>query len=201
MDTFRFLYTPAAVQHERAPRSCPPVTPFGMDFCRTSAPFVPGSFFMPMPLHFQTHSATPALAPPPSAPMHSYFSGIPPYLDSPRVSMLTERLFGRSLVSPTQSPEDFKESMAAVKDDEVTSSETPPQSTTSEPINRSRRCNKDAIFESAAKLLFMAVKWAKSVPSFASLPMDDRSILIRESWADLFVLTCAQWNFVDLSKL
>lgn len=122
-------------------------------------------------------------------------------MDTPRISLLTERLFGRSLLSPIQSPEELKESLALVKDDEVTSTEAPQSSSISDSMARhSRRCNKDAIFESAAKLLFMAVKWAKLVPSFSNLPLDDRIILIRESWADLFVLTCAQWNFVESSE-
>lgn len=158
---------------------------------------------MPLPLHFQTHSGA-AVPTQPSAAIHTYFSSLPvapPYLDpSPRVSLLSERLFGRTLLSPLQSPDEFKESLALVKDDEVTSSETPQSSLSDSLARTSRRCNKDAIFESAAKLLFMAVKWAKSVPSFASLPLDDRTILIRDSWADLFVLTCAQWNFADSSE-
>lgn len=178
-----------------------------MDFCRSpsATPFAPGSFFMPLPLHFQTHSGAAAVPPQPSAAIHTYFSSLPvapPYLDpSPRVGLLIERLFGRTLLSPLQSPDEFKESLSLVPgDDEVTSSETPQFSLSDSLARTSRRCNKDAIFESAAKLLFMAVKWAKSVPSFASLPLDDRTILIRDSWADLFVLTCAQWNFSDSSE-
>lgn len=187
-----------AVQHERAPRSCAPMSSFGMDFGRPSA-FAPGSFFMPLPIHFQAHSASnPAIA---SPPLHTYFAGSPaaPYIDtSSRVSLLSERLFGRMLLSPTGSGsvEEFKESLAIAKEDEVTSSEAP------ESVSQAHtRYNKDAIFESAAKLLFMAVKFAKNIPSFSNLPLDDRTILIKESWADLFVLTCAQWNFVETSEL
>jgi hypothetical protein len=32
----------------------------------------------------------------------------------------------------------------------------------------------DNIYETAARLLFMAVKWAKSLPSFAGLPFRDQ---------------------------
>ncbi|KAL1490404.1 hypothetical protein ABEB36_013109 [Hypothenemus hampei] len=49
------------------------------------------------------------------------------------------------------------------------------------------------IYESAAKLLFLAIKWAKTIPSFLRLSLRDQSILLEESWSDLFVLTAAQW--------
>lgn len=153
---------------------------------------------MPLPIHFQAHSGSNQAMT--SPPLHTYFAGSPaaPYIDtSSRVSLLSERLFGRILLSPTGSGsvEEFKESLAIAKEDEVTSSEAP------ESVSQAhKRYNKDAIFESAAKLLFMAVKFAKSIPSFSNLPLDDRTILIKESWADLFVLTCAQWNFVETSE-
>ncbi|KAF2899528.1 hypothetical protein ILUMI_06644, partial [Ignelater luminosus] len=49
------------------------------------------------------------------------------------------------------------------------------------------------IYESAAKLLFLAVKWARTIPSFLQLSYRDQSILLEESWSELFVLTAAQW--------
>ncbi|XP_011297878.1 nuclear receptor subfamily 2 group E member 1-like [Fopius arisanus] len=51
------------------------------------------------------------------------------------------------------------------------------------------------VYESAAKLLFLAVKWARSIPSFLELSFRDQAILLEESWSELFVLTAAQWNF------
>ena len=36
----------------------------------------------------------------------------------------------------------------------------------------------DNVYETAARLLFMAVKWAKSLPSFAGLPFRDQVITI-----------------------
>ena len=50
------------------------------------------------------------------------------------------------------------------------------------------------IYEIAAKLLFMSVKWAKSVPSFLSLPLSDQTVLLEESWAQLFLLKISQWS-------
>ncbi|KAJ8917509.1 hypothetical protein NQ315_005558 [Exocentrus adspersus] len=49
------------------------------------------------------------------------------------------------------------------------------------------------IYESAAKLLFLAIKWARTIPSFLQLSYRDQSILLEESWSELFVLTAAQW--------
>ncbi|XP_066141753.1 nuclear receptor subfamily 2 group E member 1-like isoform X3 [Euwallacea fornicatus] len=48
-------------------------------------------------------------------------------------------------------------------------------------------------YESAAKLLFLAIKWAKTIPSFLRLSLRDQSILLEESWRELFILTAAQW--------
>ena len=50
------------------------------------------------------------------------------------------------------------------------------------------------VYEIAAKLLFMSVKWAKSVPSFLSLPLSDQTVLLEESWAQLFLLNMSQWS-------
>ncbi|XP_033212486.1 nuclear receptor subfamily 2 group E member 1-like [Belonocnema kinseyi] len=51
------------------------------------------------------------------------------------------------------------------------------------------------VYELAAKLLFLAVKWPRSISSFLQLSYRDQAILIEESWSELFVLTAAQWNF------
>ena len=52
----------------------------------------------------------------------------------------------------------------------------------------------ESICESAARLLFMNVRWAKSVPAFTSLPARDQVILLEESWRELFVLGAAQFT-------
>ncbi|XP_046634936.1 photoreceptor-specific nuclear receptor-like isoform X2 [Daphnia pulicaria] len=51
----------------------------------------------------------------------------------------------------------------------------------------------DNIYETAARLLFMAVKWAKSLPSFAGLPFRDQVILLEESWSELFLICAIQF--------
>ncbi len=51
----------------------------------------------------------------------------------------------------------------------------------------------ETVYETSARLLFMAVKWAKNLPSFASLAFRDQVILLEESWAALFLLNAIQW--------
>ncbi|XP_059166791.1 nuclear receptor subfamily 2 group E member 1-like [Physella acuta] len=54
--------------------------------------------------------------------------------------------------------------------------------------------NPEAICEAAARLLFMSVKWTKSVPAFVTLPFRDQVLLLEESWRELFVLGAAQFQ-------
>ncbi|KAK0084497.1 hypothetical protein PV325_006919 [Microctonus aethiopoides] len=53
--------------------------------------------------------------------------------------------------------------------------------------------NTETVYETSARLLFMAVKWAKNLPSFASLPFRDQVILLEEAWSELFLLNAVQW--------
>ncbi|XP_050395148.1 nuclear receptor subfamily 2 group E member 1-like [Patella vulgata] len=50
------------------------------------------------------------------------------------------------------------------------------------------------VFETAARLLFMSVKWARNIPSFLQLPFRDQAILLEESWSELFILSASQWS-------
>ena len=52
----------------------------------------------------------------------------------------------------------------------------------------------DSICETAARILFMTIKWTKSIPAFVGLPHRDQLILIEESWRDLFILSLAQFR-------
>lgn len=74
-------------------------------------------------------------------------------------------------------------------DDVVTSSEV-----SSTVPNAVIPLQKEAIYESAAKILFLAVNWARSLPSFNQLPLRDQTLLLEDSWAELFVLTASQWG-------
>ena len=51
-----------------------------------------------------------------------------------------------------------------------------------------------SVYESAAKILFVSIKWVKSVPSFVSLPPSDQLLLLEAAWSTIFVINIAQWN-------
>ncbi len=58
-----------------------------------------------------------------------------------------------------------------------------------------------SLYERAAKLLFMCVGWARSIPSFVSLSPTDQTALLEEAWAPLFVVAMAQfWPDFDESE-
>ncbi|XP_011690413.1 PREDICTED: orphan steroid hormone receptor 2 isoform X2 [Wasmannia auropunctata] len=48
------------------------------------------------------------------------------------------------------------------------------------------------ICESAARLLFLSVHWARGIPAFQALPSDVQITLVRSSWGQLFTLGLAQ---------
>jgi hypothetical protein len=61
--------------------------------------------------------------------------------------------------------------------------------------------NLENVYEAAARLLFMSVKWSRNIPSFLQLPFRDQAILLEESWSELFVLSAAQWSLpIDVGK-
>ncbi|KAH0619940.1 hypothetical protein JD844_014385 [Phrynosoma platyrhinos] len=54
--------------------------------------------------------------------------------------------------------------------------------------------NPESVYETSARLLFMAVKWAKNLPVFSNLPFRDQVILLEEAWSELFLLCAIQWS-------
>ena len=50
----------------------------------------------------------------------------------------------------------------------------------------------DNICELAARLLFSAVEWARNIPFFPDLGVQDQVALLRLSWKELFILNTAQ---------
>ncbi|XP_072594230.1 photoreceptor-specific nuclear receptor [Vulpes vulpes] len=64
----------------------------------------------------------------------------------------------------------------------------------SSPYSSSPPCGLDSIQETSARLLFMAVKWAKNLPVFSNLPFRDQVILLEEAWSELFLLGAIQWS-------
>ncbi|VDM48646.1 unnamed protein product [Toxocara canis] len=57
-----------------------------------------------------------------------------------------------------------------------------------------RGISAESVHETAARLLFMAIKWAKNLPSFTLLCFRDQVILLEEGWCDLFLLSVFQWS-------
>lgn len=54
--------------------------------------------------------------------------------------------------------------------------------------------SQENVFETAARLLFMSVKWARNIPSFLQQPFRDQAILLEEAWCELFILSTSQWS-------
>ncbi|EDL25990.1 photoreceptor-specific nuclear receptor [Mus musculus] len=66
--------------------------------------------------------------------------------------------------------------------------------TSNDPEFPASPCSLDGIHETSARLLFMAVKWAKNLPVFSNLPFRDQVILLEEAWNELFLLGAIQWS-------
>ncbi|XP_021092636.1 photoreceptor-specific nuclear receptor isoform X2 [Heterocephalus glaber] len=66
--------------------------------------------------------------------------------------------------------------------------------TSNEPEFPVSPCGLDSVQEISARLLFMAVKWAKNLPVLSSLPFRDQVILLEEAWGELFLLGAIQWS-------
>ena len=62
------------------------------------------------------------------------------------------------------------------------------------PTTSSFHHSTDGIYESAARLLYLSVTWARNVPAFLQLPFRDQIILLEESWRELFVIFAVQWS-------
>ena len=52
----------------------------------------------------------------------------------------------------------------------------------------------ETVYETAARLLFMSVRWTKNLASFSALTQSDQAALLEESWAQLFLLCSIQWS-------
>lgn len=53
--------------------------------------------------------------------------------------------------------------------------------------------NSEKISETAARLLFMTVHWAKKVKHFSELSHFDQVTLLRENWCKVFIINLVQW--------
>nr|XP_027238299.1 photoreceptor-specific nuclear receptor-like [Penaeus vannamei] len=60
----------------------------------------------------------------------------------------------------------------------------------------------DIFQETTARLLFMMVRWIRSLAPFQTLSRSDQCVLVEESWKELFLVHLAQWYLpLDLSAL
>uniref|UniRef100_T1JH33 Nuclear receptor subfamily 2 group E member 1 n=1 Tax=Strigamia maritima TaxID=126957 RepID=T1JH33_STRMM len=60
----------------------------------------------------------------------------------------------------------------------------------------------ETLQETTARLLFMVVQWVKCLSPFQTLSKDDQTVLLEESWKDLFLLNLAQWSVpMDLNTI
>ncbi|GFN89884.1 nuclear receptor subfamily 2 group e member 1 [Plakobranchus ocellatus] len=94
--------------------------------------------------------------------------------------------YGSVLASPPFRPTYFSPLLAY---DQATDGLTYPHE-----LLQSYANNPEAICEAAARLLFMSVKWTKTVPAFSALAFRDQVLLLEESWRELFVLGAAQFQ-------
>ncbi|XP_030047401.1 photoreceptor-specific nuclear receptor [Microcaecilia unicolor] len=84
-------------------------------------------------------------------------------------------------------PEDADENI------DVTSNE-PEHTATEYQMSTCHSSSPENVYETSARLLFMAVKWSKNLPVFSSLPFRDQVILLEEAWSELFLLCAIQWS-------
>lgn len=76
----------------------------------------------------------------------------------------------------------------ADKENEVTSSEEIPS-------NLVIKSTTQSLTDSAMKLLFLTIRWIKSISSFNQFSSSEQKRLVMHSWPELFVLSAAQWGF------
>ena len=60
-------------------------------------------------------------------------------------------------------------------------------------VNEHCNITKEQPNHMAVKLLCLMLRWARTIPSFSQLPVKDQSLLLKNSWHELFVLGAAQW--------
>nr|XP_033775420.1 photoreceptor-specific nuclear receptor [Geotrypetes seraphini] len=84
-------------------------------------------------------------------------------------------------------PEDADENI------DVTSNE-PERTATEYQMSTCPSSSPESVYETSARLLFMAVKWSKNLPVFSNLPFRDQVILLEEAWSELFLLCAIQWS-------
>ncbi|GFT72456.1 photoreceptor-specific nuclear receptor [Nephila pilipes] len=52
----------------------------------------------------------------------------------------------------------------------------------------------NALYETSARILLLSIRWARNLPSYSSLALQDQVALLEETWSELFLITCIQWS-------
>ncbi|KAJ6641738.1 Photoreceptor-specific nuclear receptor [Pseudolycoriella hygida] len=130
---------------------------------------------------------------PPSSPNNMTRSLTPvPNANQEQSCNARESISSIGSASPNQCMDNDDDSIDVTNDEEPSSHELPlPVPNFVTPTLYAP--TQETVYETSARLLFMAVKWAKNLPSFASLTFRDQVILLEECWADLFLLNAIQW--------
>lgn len=208
-DSFQ-LFSITAVQHERAPKMTSVTSSthgfqrFGlmhMDAANTYAPrHQEGVFSFPMHFSSVTHPFDNYYMPSPYYPhltdslnLKLSHGAYKPLLVAPsNYDLEIGKILSNNLITKaTQNSSDPSSKINKDKENEVTSSEELP------PMSESLRLKTNqSLYDSATKLLFLSIRWAKSIPSFNQLPMNDQKSLLLDSWAELFIVAAAQWELI-----
>jgi nuclear receptor subfamily 2 group E protein 3 len=59
----------------------------------------------------------------------------------------------------------------------------------------------DSSLQIPARILFMAIKWCKSLPTFNSLPFHDQSVLLEQTWSDMFLICALQCSLPSQANI
>lgn len=188
------LFSITAVQHERAPKMTSVTSSTSLNFAANMYAHRQQDGLFPFPMQFSA-----------VAPFDNY------YMPSPYYPHLTESLnlkLGHGVYKPLLMPSNYPDlevgkiltnnlmaktppisgdpsvKTTKEKENEVTSSEElPPMLKTTQ-----------SLYDSAMKVLFLSIRWAKSIPSFNQFNQNDQKSLLSDSWAELFIVAASQWG-------
>ncbi|CAG9792452.1 unnamed protein product [Diatraea saccharalis] len=187
VDMANIVHVFPAVQNERQPRNTATIRPEAlrdMDQERAlrEAAVAVGVFGPPVSLAMALSPARyPLLSP--------HYAALPPQ-PPPPVQPDSSRDNDDNINHNTDSDDD---SIDVTNEEDSTSYSPPSVASYTQNCVPYRPLGVESSAETAARLLFMAVKWAKNLPSFASLAFRDQVILLEEAWSELFLLNAIQW--------
>jgi len=72
---------------------------------------------------------------------------------------------------------------------------TPPQPPPPSVINKPQQVfisSASELYEVCTRILYESISWARNIPTFSQLPLDDQALLLEYSWSEVFLLSLAQ---------